>query len=85
VPDASFGLEHALLVESIDYRPVEFLRLVTLDLHCVCQDALGQEGLSFQVDVLDLFEAGKTALLADLVQVNDEISSNSLVFAQLFI
>lgn len=64
--DPSFGLQHALLVKTLYLRLVEFLCLVTLDLHRVCQDTLGQEGLGLEVDVLGLLEALKTALLADL-------------------
>jgi hypothetical protein len=76
--DASFGLQHALFVKSLNLRLVEFLCLVTLDLHRVCQDTLCQEGLSLEVNVLGLFEALKTALLADLIQINDEICSDAL-------
>jgi hypothetical protein len=77
----SLGLEHTLLVERVHLRTVVLLRLVTLDLHRVGQNALRQERLRLQVDVLHLLEALQTALLAYLVQVNDEVCADSLVFA----
>jgi hypothetical protein len=80
---ASF--QHALLVEQIDLGTVEFLCLVALDFHGVCQDTFGQEWLCLEVDVFDLLEACKTSLLANCVKVDDEFSTHCLVSAELFV
>lgn len=48
----------------VDLRAVELLGLVSLDLHGVGKDALGDEWLGLEVDVLHLFEALEPAFFA---------------------
>lgn len=56
-----------------------------LDLHCVGQDALGQEWLGLEVDVFHLLEALKAALLANCVEVVHELCADGLAAALLLV
>lgn len=76
-------LEDALLVELVDLSSVILLGLMTLNLHCICQDALGLEGLWLQVDVLCLLEALQPCFLADLSKIVDNLETNGSILAEL--
>jgi len=60
---------------------VEFLGLVALDFHGVCQDAFVHEWLRLEVDVFGLFETRESCLLAYIVEISHAISSDHIVLA----
>lgn len=78
-------LEHSLLVELVDLRPVELLGLVALYLHRVGQYSSVDEGLGLKVDILGLFEALQFAVLAYLGQILDELASDRLISAKFLV
>lgn len=57
---------------------------MTLDLHCVCENAPIHERLRLKEDVFNLFETSKLGLLSYLVQVGYKLSPDFIVFAELF-
>lgn len=77
--------EHALLVKLIDLRPVELFGLVSLYLHRICQNSFVHKWLSFQVDIFSLLKALQASFFSNLAQINNELGSNTLVFAFLFV
>lgn len=69
----------------IDLGAVELLGLVSLDLHGVGQDALVDEWLGLEVDVLYLLEALKSPLFSYGVEVVDELCADCLASALLLV
>ncbi len=80
-PNQSF--KFLLLVKLNDCILVQLLCLMSLDLHCVCQDSLGQEWQWLQVNVSCLFESFQTAFLSCIVYLLQNFQSHLLVCAQL--
>lgn len=69
----------------VDLRAVELLGLVSLDLHGVGKDALGDEWLGLEVDVLHLFEALEPAFFAYSVEVVDKLCADCFAAALLLV
>lgn len=71
-----------LFIQLIDNIFVEFFSFVSLNFHCVSQNAFVHERLTLEVNISSLFEPFEASFLASVVDLLQDFKSDLFVLAQ---